>query len=105
VNDVAPEFLYYLETSTGLNPVAAIEAATFAYVGPPGLIAGATLTPAHAGDVLTAYGVGWGATDPPATIGELAPTIASLPEGSYSLTLGGKPVAILGVTKTGGGSP
>jgi uncharacterized protein (TIGR03437 family) len=90
----SPEFLYYLEASTGLNSVAAIEAATYAYVGPPGLIPGANFVPANPGDVLTAYGVGWGATDPPTTIGELPSAIAGLPAGSYSLTLGGKPVAI-----------
>lgn len=94
VSNVSPEFLYFLQTKSGVNPVAAVEATTGAYVGPPGLISGATFAPAHAGDVLTAYGVGWGTTDPPATIGTLAPGIASLPAGSYSLTLGGKTAEI-----------
>jgi uncharacterized protein (TIGR03437 family) len=90
---VSPEFLYFLETSTGQNPVAAVEATTNAYVGTPGLIPGATFAPAHAGDVLTAYGVGWGPTSPAVSIGTLAAAAAGL-TSSYSLTLGGKTAEI-----------
>jgi uncharacterized protein (TIGR03437 family) len=93
VGAVSPEFLYFLETSTGQNPVAAVEATTNAYVGTPGLIPGATFAPAHAGDVLTAYGVGWGPTSPAVSIGTLAAGAAQL-TSSYSLTLGGKTAAI-----------
>jgi uncharacterized protein (TIGR03437 family) len=90
---VAPEFLYFLETSNGQNPVAALDASTNVYVGSPGLIAGATFAPVHANDVVTAYGVGWGATNPAATIGALAAGAASL-TSNYSLTLGGMPVTV-----------
>jgi uncharacterized protein (TIGR03437 family) len=73
--------------------VAAVEATTNAYVGTPGLIPGATFAPAHAGDVLTAYGVGWGPTSPAVSIGILAAGAAQL-TSSYSLTLGGKTAEI-----------
>jgi uncharacterized protein (TIGR03437 family) len=63
-NPTAPEFLYFLQNSNGQNPVVTVEAATNAYVGTPGLISGATFMPTHPGDVLTAYGIGWGATSP-----------------------------------------
>lgn len=87
---VSPEFLYFLENSTGENPVAAIEQSG-AYVGAPGLLAGATFTTAKAGDVLTAFGVGWGPTTSNAVPGTIATAAASL-TSSYSLTLGGMSV-------------
>lgn len=90
---VAPEFLYFLETANGNNPVAAVDASTGVYVGSPGLIAGATFAPVHAGDVVTAYGVGWGATTSTDPIGTLATGAAGL-TNSHSLTLGGAPVNV-----------
>jgi len=92
VTAVAPEFLYFVQTTNGDNPVAAIEQSG-AYVGPPGLISGATFAPAKAADVLTAFGVGWGATTSTASIGTLATAAATL-TNSYSLTLGGMPVQV-----------
>jgi len=86
---VAPEFLYFLETKNGENPVAAVDASTTVFVGPPGLISGVTFAPVHAGDVITAYGVGWGPTTSTDPIGTLASGIAGL-TSSNSLTLGGK---------------
>jgi uncharacterized protein (TIGR03437 family) len=85
---VSPEFLYFPETSA----VAAIEPSG-AYIGPVGLIAGATFTPAKAGDVVTAFGVGWGPTTSSVPIGTIDMTTASL-TSDYSLTLGGKPVQV-----------
>ena len=90
---VAPEFLYFLENSNGQNPIAAIDDTTTFYVGSPGLIAGATFAPVHAGDVITAYGVGWGATVSTDPIGTLASGPAKL-TSTYSLTLGGMPAVI-----------
>jgi uncharacterized protein (TIGR03437 family) len=88
----APEFLYFLENSNGQNPVAAIQP-NGAYVGAPGLISGAAFAPAHSGDVLTAFGVGWGATNSTDTIATIATLPATL-TSSYSLSLGGAPVEI-----------
>jgi uncharacterized protein (TIGR03437 family) len=85
---VAPEFLYFLENSNGNNPVAAVDDTTNVYVGSPGLISGATFAPVHAADVITAYGVGWGATTSNDPIGTLASGAAKI-TSSYSLTLGG----------------
>jgi uncharacterized protein (TIGR03437 family) len=93
VAPLAPEFLYFLETSSGQNPVATIQAVSGAYVGSPGLISGATFTPAKAGDVLTAFGVGWGGTTPSDPIGTIASAASTLP-GPYSLTLGNMPVEV-----------
>ena len=88
---VAPEFLYFLEASNGQNPVATIDAVSGAYIGTPGLISGATFTPAKAGQVLTAFGVGWGPTTSSATPGTIASGAATL-TSSYTLTLGGSTI-------------
>ena len=93
---VAPEFLYFLENANGQNPVAALQAANGSSpkgtnVGTPGLISGVNFAPAHPGDILTAYGVGWGPTTSSDSIGTLASAAAQL-TSSYSLTLGGNPV-------------
>jgi uncharacterized protein (TIGR03437 family) len=97
----APEFLYFIANGNGQNPVAAIQAKSGAFVGAPGLIAGADFSPAHAGDVLTAFGVGWGPTSSKEPIGTLASAAASV-TGSHSLTLGGKTaeVSYAGLTPT-----
>jgi uncharacterized protein (TIGR03437 family) len=90
---VAPEFLYFVQNSTGQNPVAAIDASSGVYIGAPGLVAGATFAPAHAGDVLTAFGVGWGPTTSAAPIGTLASASANL-TSRVALSLGGKPADV-----------
>jgi uncharacterized protein (TIGR03437 family) len=100
----APEFLYFVANANGQDPVAAIEAtgpSAGQFVGPVGLITGPTFAPAHEGDVVTAFGVGWGATDSTDPIGTLASGAASL-SGSYSLTVGDKPaqVSYAGLTPT-----
>jgi uncharacterized protein (TIGR03437 family) len=90
---VSPEFLYFLENTNGQNPVAATDAITYAYIGAPGLISGATFTPAKAGELVTAFGVGWGPTTPsnqPGTVASAAATLSS----TYSFTLGGTPVDV-----------
>jgi uncharacterized protein (TIGR03437 family) len=97
----SPEFLYFIANANGQNPVAAIQALTGTYVGAPGLIAGATFAPAHAGDILTAFGVAWGATtstDPIGTLDAVANTLTS----PHSLTLGGVTVdpSYVGLTPT-----
>jgi uncharacterized protein (TIGR03437 family) len=97
----APEFLYFITNGNGQNPVAAIQAKSGAFVGAPGLIAGANFSPAHAGDVLTAFGVGWGPTSSTEPIGTVASAAAEV-TGSHTLTLGGKSaeVSYAGLTPT-----
>jgi uncharacterized protein (TIGR03437 family) len=92
VAEEAPEFLYFLENSNGQNPIAAIEP-NGAYIGAPGLISGATFAAAHPGDVVTAFGVGWGPTSPSQTPGAIATAAATL-TSPYTLTLGGKTVDV-----------
>ena len=96
-----PEFLYFVANQDGQNPVAAIENATGAYVGTPSLLSGATFAPARPGDVLAAFGVGWGATESTDPIGTLATAAANV-IGNYSLTVGGQDAKVLYVGLTPG---
>lgn len=98
---VATEFLYFKQNPDGHNPIAAVNGVTGANIGPTDLIPGVTFVPARANDVLTAYGVAWGETDPPLKIGALAAGAAEI-ISSYSLTVGGIPAQIqyIGVTPT-----
>ena len=94
VAPVAPEFLYFLQHADGTNPIAAADFTTGTLAGAAGLIPGATFAPVHANDVVIAYGVGWGTTSSTDPIGTLATAAASLPAGSYSLTVGGLPANV-----------
>jgi uncharacterized protein (TIGR03437 family) len=88
----APEFFYFTTVGSGANPIAAVNAVTGGYVGAPGLISGATFTPAKPGDYLTLFATGFGATNP-----AFAPGV--LPSGSapvtapVSITFGGVTLA------------
>ena len=95
----APEFLYFVTNSSGNDPVVAVDATTGTLVGSPGLISGLTFEPAQAGDVLTIYGVGFGATSSPVDPGALA-TSALTTAGQATVTIGGTdaPVLYCGVT-------
>jgi len=64
-----PEFLYWLKSANGSNPVVAVDAVTGAYIGAAGLISGVTFTPAKPGEILTVYGVSFGPTNPAAVPG------------------------------------
>jgi uncharacterized protein (TIGR03437 family) len=65
------------------NDISAVQAAGAAKGVPV-----ATDTPAHAGDILTAYGTGWGTTMPAAVVGSLAPNGTADITGKYTLTVG-----------------
>ena len=90
----APEFLYYQNNKSGVNPVVAVESTTGAYVAPPGAIAGASFAPAKPNDVLVIYGVGFGATSPAVAPGTLA-TVASSTVGTAVVTIGGVTAKVL----------
>ena len=88
VAGAAPEFLYFQANGNGQDPVAAVDLTTGVDVGPTGLIAGANFAPVHGGDLLVAYGVGWGSTSSTEPIGTLATGTPGV-TGAYSLTVGG----------------
>jgi uncharacterized protein (TIGR03437 family) len=88
----APEFFYFTTTSTGASPIAAINATTGGYVGAPGLISGATFTPAAPGEYLTLFATGFGATNPSFDPGVLPSGIAKV-TAPVSITFGGVTLA------------
>jgi len=96
-----PQFLFDVQNPSGQNEVVAVDALTGAKIGPAGLIAGETFTAAKAGEILTVYCVGLGATKPAAAVGSLAPGAADI-AAPYTLTVGGKKadVSYAGLTPT-----
>lgn len=89
VQTVSPEFFAFApDPIAGNNPIAAVNALTGAYVGPPGLLKGVTFVPAKAGDIVAAFGTGWGGTNPAIGLGVIPGGAASL-ASAYTVTLGG----------------
>ena len=80
-----PEFLYFAHNANGVNPVAAINAITGAYVGPTEL--GSSFLPAHPGDVVTVFLAGLGPTNPPIAPGATANGVARM-TSTFAVTLG-----------------
>lgn len=71
-------------------------------VGAPGLISGATFTPAAPGEVIQVFGTGFGATATSVPVGQVL-TAAALLSAPVTVTVGGKPatVAYQGMTANG----
>jgi trimeric autotransporter adhesin len=88
----APEFFYFTTTSSGANPIAAVNGVTGGYVGASGLISGATFTPAAPGQYLTLFATGFGATNPSFAPGVLPSGIAKV-TAPVSITFGGVTLA------------
>jgi uncharacterized protein (TIGR03437 family) len=84
----SPQFLFVVQNPSGKNEIVAIEASNGSNVAPAGVIPGAVQ--AAAGDILTAYGVGFGATSPAAVAGSLAPGGTADLIADHTLTIGGK---------------
>jgi uncharacterized protein (TIGR03437 family) len=87
VQTASPEFFYYLQNSSGQNPVAAVDVTTGVDVGAPGLLSGATFAPARPGDTVTLYATGLGLTNPSFAAGAL-PGAAGAITGDFQISLG-----------------
>jgi uncharacterized protein (TIGR03437 family) len=84
----SPEFFSFLPKPDGQNAIAAINAVTSALVGAPGLLPGATFVPAKPGDVIEAFGTGWGLTTAAFGLGVIPGAAATL-AAPFSVTFGG----------------
>ena len=62
------------------------------YVGTPNLVSGLSFRPAVPGDVVTVYGIGFGAVTPSAPSGQVVGTVNSLP--SLTVTFGNTPAKV-----------
>jgi uncharacterized protein (TIGR03437 family) len=77
-----------------------VNAVTGAYIGPPGLLSGVTFVAANPGDIVQAYGTGWGATTPSYGLGVI-PGAAGTLTNPFSLTLGGMPIPAANIEYAG----
>jgi len=87
VQAATPEFFFFVHNANGQNAVAAVNAVTGAYIGPANLIPGANFVAAQAGDIVSIFMTGLGATNPSYDAGVLPPGIASVSTPA-SVTLG-----------------
>ena len=71
VAPVSPAFFNFVSNPDGRNPVVALHGGGPALVGPPGAVAGAALTPAAPGEIVTLFGTGFGPTEPALEAGRL----------------------------------
>ncbi len=88
VQPAAPEFFYFTHTTNGHNAIAVVNAVTGGYIGAPGLISGATFTPANSGDYLTLFATGFGVTNPAFGPGEL-PNVSAQITAPFTISFGG----------------
>jgi uncharacterized protein (TIGR03437 family) len=83
----APEFVYYATTAEGVNPIKAVNLSTGAKVGVPGLLPEGEFAPAKPGEFVMLEAIGFGATDPPYTVGSFAAERAPV-AGSVEVRIG-----------------
>ena len=89
IETASPEFFSFQpDPVNGENPIAAINAVTFGYVGAAGLLPGVAFTPASGGETIEAYGTGWGPTQPAFGTGVIPGAAAPLAQ-AYTVTFGG----------------
>jgi uncharacterized protein (TIGR03437 family) len=101
VQAASPEFFSFRpDPAAGNNPIAAINVLTGTLIGAPGLLPGATFVPVKAGDIVEAFGTGWGSTAPAFGLGVLPGAAGSL-SLPYTLTFAGQPVAASNIEYAG----
>jgi uncharacterized protein (TIGR03437 family) len=83
-----PEFFYFVQTTTGVNPVAATDSLTGVGIASASLFPGSGFAPAQPGEYVTVYGTGFGATNPAVPAGVFASQGASV-TAAVTVTLGG----------------
>ncbi len=87
VDPVSPAFFNFASNPDGRNPVVALHGGGPALAGPPGVVAGAALTPAAPGEIVTLFGTGFGPTEPALEAGRI-PGIQAPLAGEVSFHFG-----------------
>ena len=87
VAPVSPAFFNFVSNPDGRNPIVALHGSGPALVGPPGAVAGAALTPAAPGEIVTLFGTGFGPTEPALEAGRI-PGIQAPLAGEVSFYFG-----------------
>ena len=85
---VSPAFFNVLSNPDGHNPVIALHGGGPALVGVPDLLPGTEFTPAVPGELITLFGTGFGATEPPLEAGQIPGAAANL-VNAVLFTIGG----------------
>ena len=85
---VSPAFFNALSNPDGRNPVVALHGGGPDLVGAPGLLPGAEFTPAVPGELVTLFGTGFGAVEPPLESGQIPGAVATL-ANAVAFTVGG----------------
>ena len=105
VAPVSPAFFNFVSNPDGRNPVVALHGGGPALVGPPGAVAGAALTPAAPGEIVTLFGTGFGPTEPALEAGRIPGVQAPL-AGEVSFYFGSLGVLQSSIeTVAGNGTP
>lgn len=76
----SPGFFNFVNNGGGVNPIAAQHGGGPGLVGEPGLLPGAAFAPAEPGEIVSLYGTGFGATNPPLAAGEIP--LRTLPQSN-----------------------
>jgi len=96
----APEFVYFVQSPDGKNPIKAVNGATGANIGKPGLLAEGTFVPAKPGDLLTLHAISLGLTEPQFAAGEIpadrAPLIGAVEVRIGETTLAASDILYIG---------
>jgi uncharacterized protein (TIGR03437 family) len=88
VQTATPEFFYFVNNSTGVNPIAGSDYTANAVLGAPGSIPGVTTVAAKPGDLVILYATGLGPTVLNLAPGTLAPGGGAV-TGTLSVSIGG----------------
>ena len=100
LQSATPEFFSFTQSSSGRNPIAALDVNTGVYVGAPGLLAGATFAPAKPGDFVALFATGLGVTNPLIPAGEIAAAASSI-TGAIQVFVGATQVPAFDVLYAG----
>jgi uncharacterized protein (TIGR03437 family) len=100
VQAAAPEFFYFVTSTNGKNPVAAIDSSSGAYLVSPSFFPGASVTPAKPGQMITVFGTGFGDTTPSVTPGTFFAGAAEL-KGAVRVLLNGEVLPAANILYTG----
>jgi uncharacterized protein (TIGR03437 family) len=97
----SPEFYAFkADPVAGNNPIAAVDLSVGTLAGAPALLPGGSFTPVKAGDLVSAYGTGWGLTSPAFGVGVIPSASASLAT-PFTLTLAGATVPAANIAYAG----
>ncbi len=83
-----PEFFYFVQSTTGVNPVAATDSITGVGIASASLFPGSGFAPAYPNEYVTVYATGFGATNPSVAPGAFPSQVANL-TAPVTVLLGG----------------